>query len=399
MGNTVTPSTSRSSTGTRRRSCPQIDAKGHVNTRQKIRSRRSLKSVRMTKNRKNVQCTRSVQFMTFSELETFDVSDTENEAPFQPAKKIRKKTLEGKGMRKQQLSPPVAFMEEEEKTYIEGSGYVSPVVTTPPDTSNSEFVQTQPSCSEKGMPKEQSYLSSSCSKMCESIILSELEVDSYSGILPKRKSADLKKRPMTLVLDMDETLLHSEFESLNNRYRQNEERKRATRKHDFEFIMEGSRKKERVRVYKRPGLDDFLEWAASRFEVIIFTAAIPEYAAPVLDYIDPKGRISHRLYRDSTCQYRGHNYVKDISLLGRDMQSTLLVDNNPMAMLACPDNAIPIQSFYDEVDDRELYHMRTFLCELITYADVRPHLIKKFGFKTLVDRHFGALEGSDDDDV
>lgn len=58
-----------------------------------------------------------------------------------------------------------------------------------------------------------------------------------------------------------------------------------------------------LQVNKRPGLDPFLEALARDYNTIVFTAAMPDYAGPVLDYIDPKGTLFHqRLYRSSCRQ-------------------------------------------------------------------------------------------------
>lgn len=60
-----------------------------------------------------------------------------------------------------------------------------------------------------------------------------------------------------------------------------------------------------LKVNKRPGLDPFLEALARDYNTIVFTAAMPDYAGPVLDYIDPKGTLFHRrLYRSSCRQVR-----------------------------------------------------------------------------------------------
>ena len=71
----------------------------------------------------------------------------------------------------------------------------------------------------------------------------------------------------TLVLDLDETLVHY-----------------------YEVNGEGS-----FRV--RPGCDKFLQEMSEMYEVVIFTAAMQDYADWVLDSIDKNKRISFRLYR------------------------------------------------------------------------------------------------------
>ena len=57
-------------------------------------------------------------------------------------------------------------------------------------------------------------------------------------------------------------------------------------------------------VFKRPGLDKFLRDLAKDFEVVVFTAAVPLYAKPVLDLTDKQGYITHRLYRSSTVTFK-----------------------------------------------------------------------------------------------
>ena len=66
-------------------------------------------------------------------------------------------------------------------------------------------------------------------------------------------------------------------------------------------------------VYKRNGLIEFLEFVASHFEVVLWTAATNEYADAVVDDLDPEKRIfSHRLYREN-CEATGKgNYTKNL---------------------------------------------------------------------------------------
>jgi TFIIF-interacting CTD phosphatase-like protein len=59
----------------------------------------------------------------------------------------------------------------------------------------------------------------------------------------------------------------------------------------------------------------------------VFTASVPEYANVVLKLLDPKKQyIKHRLYRDQ-CTHIGDTYVKDLSLLGRDLANVVIIDN------------------------------------------------------------------------
>jgi CTD small phosphatase-like protein 2 len=99
-----------------------------------------------------------------------------------------------------------------------------------------------------------------------------------------------------LVLDLDETLVHY-----------------------LEVGGEGT-------FFVRPGCDKFLTEMAELYEVVIFTAAMQDYANWVLDTIDKKKRIKYRLYRQHAIHY-GRGFVKDLSRIGRDLSKTIIVDN------------------------------------------------------------------------
>ena len=203
----------------------------------------------------------------------------------------------------------------------------------------------------------------------------------------KRKTLLLPQRPqdegkVTVVLDMDETLIHSEFMG-DRDYRQAELRQRATRAPDFTITLyedDPFTPNELVHVYKRPGLDRFLERLSEICEPVIFTASLPLYARPILKQIDPKRICKSRLYRNATVKYRGYPHVKVLKNLGRDMKRTVLVDNSPYAMCADPYNGIPIKSWYEDPNDNELDKLLEFIEELVKYPDVRPVLHKEYNF-------------------
>jgi len=167
----------------------------------------------------------------------------------------------------------------------------------------------------------------------------------------------------TLVLDLDETLVHSSF--------------RPVPSPDFIISIELDGVTHRVYVQKRPGVDHFLEEMGSKFEVVVFTASLDKYANPVLDILDPKGHIKVRLFREACVQHYG-NYVKDLSLMGRRLEDTLIIDNSPFSYMFQPDNAIPITSWFNDKTDRELYDLVPFLLEqIVPCEDVAQVIVER----------------------
>lgn len=67
----------------------------------------------------------------------------------------------------------------------------------------------------------------------------------------------------------------------------------------------------------------------------------------------------HRLYRDDCLPVDG-NYLKDLTVLGRDLSRVVLVDNSPHAFGYQISNGIPIESWFDDNTDKEVRSMRIF---------------------------------------
>lgn len=175
-------------------------------------------------------------------------------------------------------------------------------------------------------------------------------------ILPPMVGWDLKMQKKTIVLDLDETLVHSS--------------EKPPRFYDFaiEVTMEGETTT--YYVLKRPGVDELLTELANKYELVLFTASMKEYADAVLDRIDPHRAIRYRLFRDSCTEISG-KFVKDLSLLGRDLKRVIIVDDNPNAYMLHPQNAIPVSSFVDNLDDGELASVIRFCKVTEKYEDLR----------------------------
>ena len=103
---------------------------------------------------------------------------------------------------------------------------------------------------------------------------------------------------------------------------------------------------------------------AKYYELVIFTAALQEYADQVVDQIDPEAHIKYRLYRQHTSQ-NGPFLLKDLSLLGRDLNRTIIIDNISDNFLLQPDNGIFCSTWYDDMNDNFLREISPLLVELV----------------------------------
>ncbi|TRM69598.1 HAD-like domain-containing protein [Schizophyllum amplum] len=159
-----------------------------------------------------------------------------------------------------------------------------------------------------------------------------------------------------LVLDLDETLVHSSFKAIPNA--------------DFVVPVEIEYHWHNVYVIKRPGVDQFLKLMGEIYEVVVFTASLSKYADPVLDKLDIHKVVTHRLFRESCYNHKG-NYVKDLSQLGRPIADTIILDNSPASYIFHPNNAVPVSSWFNDPHDTELTDLIPFLADLTHVDDVR----------------------------
>jgi carboxy-terminal domain RNA polymerase II polypeptide A small phosphatase len=136
-----------------------------------------------------------------------------------------------------------------------------------------------------------------------------------------------------LVLDLDETLVHSSFKPIDNP--------------DIILPVEIEGNICNIFILVRPGVSSFLKRMHKHFELVIFTASLSKYADPLVDIIDPEKFCSYKLFREH-CTWLSNAYVKDMTRLGRKMTDVIIVDNSPVAYMLQPENAMPIVSWYDD---------------------------------------------------
>ena len=176
-------------------------------------------------------------------------------------------------------------------------------------------------------------------------------------LLPKKNS-----NKKTLVLDLDETLVHScgvPFDCPS----------------DFIIQIEQDNDIHDIHVLVRPHVEEFLEKMSKRYELVIFTASISKYANPLLNIIDKMGFVPFRLFREH-CTLINTTFVKDLTLLGRELKDIIILDNNPTAYSLNHYNGFPIKSWFDDKNDDELLKIIPIL-EFLSYVpDVRDYIKK-----------------------
>ena len=174
--------------------------------------------------------------------------------------------------------------------------------------------------------------------------------DNFKIILEKHKikipflpPMDTNKYKYTLVLDLDETLVH--------------------------YIEE----KDRHYVQVRPFAEYFISEMGKYFELVIFTSAEEEYANIVLEEIDKYKVITHKLYRRHV-EYNDGLCLKDLDKIGRDIKRVCIIDNDKNNFKLHVENGIEIKEFLGEQDDNELDLLGDLLMSIIesNADDIRP---------------------------
>lgn len=190
------------------------------------------------------------------------------------------------------------------------------------------------------------------SSLAQTTLLNNLTIDEIivdkgkdSGLLQTVEDEYTNKK--CLVIDLDETLVHSSFVPVQNA--------------DFTIPVEIDGTIHQVYVLKRPYVDEFLQHVGKLFECVLFTASLGKYADPVTDLLDKWGSFKHRLFRES-CVFHKGSYVKDLSRLGREVDNTVILDNSPASYMFHPTHAVPILSWFDDQAD-------TCLLELMAFFD------------------------------
>ena len=157
------------------------------------------------------------------------------------------------------------------------------------------------------------------------------------------------KKRYTLILDLNETLISLKY--ANN--------------------IKGL-----IRV--RPFLYDFLDVVGQYYELILFTGSSENYTKSIVEALERKKKYFDFIFYRQYLVKCGDCYIKDLSKIGRPLNSTIIIDNNPQNYKLQKENGICIKSFWgDDPDDIALYNLIDILINIVKEkVDVRDGLSK-----------------------
>ena len=171
---------------------------------------------------------------------------------------------------------------------------------------------------------------------------------------PASYDADKK----TLVLDLDETLIHCKtvyFENVT-----------ATAK------FQAGNREMTLFVSKRPNLEEFMSRMAQCYNLVLYTSGLKEYAHTILKLMKIEYYFSAVFHRGH-CQKNDENkFEKDLGIIGINPKSVILLDDSTVHIKNQPSNILLIKGFRGEKDDAELLKIADFLEQLLIKSDVRP---------------------------
>ncbi|PHH69605.1 hypothetical protein CDD80_6615 [Ophiocordyceps camponoti-rufipedis] len=185
-------------------------------------------------------------------------------------------------------------------------------------------------------------------------------------LIPRRQPSYLNLEPVptqqkTLILDLDETLIHS----MSKGGRMSTGHMVEVRLNTASLGMGAAGAAQHPILYwvnKRPFCDEFLRRVCKWFNLVVFTASVQEYADPVIDWLESERKFFSARYYRQHCTYRQGAYIKDLSSVEPDLN-----------------NAIPIQGWINDPTDNDLMHLVPMLEGLQYVHDVRALLALRGG--------------------
>lgn len=163
-----------------------------------------------------------------------------------------------------------------------------------------------------------------------------------------------------VILDIDETLIHSEWLP-NDSLKENQ--------YDFKFQLGDVDLDFSFFTIKRPYLKEFLDYVFDNFDVAIWTAASHDYATEILKGINIPIKGLKFFYSKNSCtlklDYDTYQYygVKNLSKISKnfDLNKVLIIDDIQKTAVNNYGNLIRIKPFESNLNDTELLKLISYL--------------------------------------
>ena len=133
-------------------------------------------------------------------------------------------------------------------------------------------------------------------------------------------------------------------------------------------------------VYKRPGLDKFVDVILQHFKVAVWTSSSSDYAQAVIREIFPSPERLEFVWARQRCTWRlnleqGAGYwikdLKKVARMGHSLKRVLVVDDSPTKLERSYGNYIRVLPFVGDPSDDELNRLERYLLTLRDVANVR----------------------------
>ena len=138
----------------------------------------------------------------------------------------------------------------------------------------------------------------------------------------------------TLILDLDETLIHSMSKGVRmSSGHMVEVRLNTTYQGAGGPATVGPQHPILYYVHKRPHCDEFLRRVSKWYNLVVFTASVQEYADPVIDWLEAERKYFSARYYRQHCTFRHGAFIKDLSSVEPDLSKVMILDNSPLSYM------------------------------------------------------------------
>ena len=203
-----------------------------------------------------------------------------------------------------------------------------------------------------------------------------------------------------LVIDLDETLIHTSFPKIQNPDLVIQLDSNANKKHleNNKNINSEIPNQKTIEAYIRirPGVDKFLCQISKYYDIYVYSASSKNYLNTIIKNLDKNNIIKQCYCRDDCIMYvedyeedfdkpnNKYKYIKDLKKINKELRNIVFIDNNTISFKLQEKNGIPIKSWFDDYEDLELYKLIPILKNLSGFYDVRVEISKFVQNKTFI---------------